>query len=94
VISWNLFRHFCLILTFWGPPKKEKMAAMRKLDMSRVHNYLKCHRNVSKQANPLQVDNLITNKYVGILEASKRTLSTQCVNISVLAHVKKCLKTL
>jgi hypothetical protein len=25
------FRHFCLILTFYGPLKREKMAALRKL---------------------------------------------------------------
>jgi hypothetical protein len=56
--------------------------------MSRVHDYLKCHRNVTKQANDLQVDNLITNKSVEISEASRIILNTQCVKISVLINVK------
>jgi hypothetical protein len=74
-------------------PKKEQTTALRKLHVSRVHNSLKCHRNVTKQTNPLQVDNLITNKSVAILEASRRILNTQCVNVYVLANVKNSLKT-
>jgi len=33
--------------------------------------------------------NLIINKSVAILEASKRIVNTQCVKISVLANIKK-----
>jgi len=47
-----------------------------------------CHRYVTKHTNPLQVDNLITNKSVAILEDSTRILNKQCVGISVLANVK------
>jgi len=36
----------------------------------------KCHRNVIKQTNLLQVDNLIINKSVSILEASRQILNT------------------
>jgi len=62
------------------------MAAMRKLCMcQRVHDSLKCHRNIT---NPLQEDNLITNKSVAILEDSRIILNTQCVRVSVLANVK------
>jgi len=32
-ISWDGFRHFCLILTFCGLPKKEQMVSLRKLYM-------------------------------------------------------------
>jgi len=37
----------------------------------------------------LQVDNLITNKSVAILEASRRITNTDCVTTYVLANVKK-----
>jgi len=41
------------------------------------------------QANQLfKVDNLITNKSVTILEASRRIVNTQCVKISLLPNVK------
>jgi len=40
-----------------------------------------------KQTNPLQVDNLITNKYVAILEASRRILNIECVEIFVCVNV-------
>jgi len=39
--------------------------------MSIVHSSVKCHRNVIKETNPLQVDDLITNKSVAMLEASR-----------------------
>jgi hypothetical protein len=55
--------------------------------MSRIPNSLKCQRNVTKETNPLQVDNLIINKSVTILETSRRILN-KCVNISVLPNVK------
>jgi hypothetical protein len=58
------------------------------IKLSGVHESLKCNRNVCKQTNPLQVDNLITNKSVAISEASRRILNTKCVKISVLANVK------
>jgi len=37
---------------------------------------LKCHRNVSKQTNPLQVDDLVTDKSLAVLDASRRILNT------------------
>jgi len=40
---------------------------METIHVSRVHDSLKCHRNVIKEMNPLQVDNLINNKSVAIL---------------------------
>jgi hypothetical protein len=43
------------------------------------------------QANTLQVDDLITNKSVTILKAS-RILNTHCVKIPVLANVEIFLK--
>jgi hypothetical protein len=55
---------------------------------SSVHDCFKCHRNVTMQTKPLQRDNLITNKYGTILEASRTILNTQCVKIYVLASVK------
>jgi len=39
------------------------------------------------------VENLITNKSVAILEASRSILNARCVKIYVLANVKKVLKT-
>jgi hypothetical protein len=56
--------------------------------MYRFIEFLKCHRKVSKHTNPLQVDNLITNKFVVILEAFRRILTTDQVKISVLPNVK------
>jgi hypothetical protein len=58
----------------------------------RVHYSLKCHRTVIKQMNPLQVNNLITNKSVAILEASRRIMNTQCFKISVLLSVTSSWK--
>jgi len=46
----------------------------------------KCHRNVSKQTNPLQVNDAITN--LESLKASRRILDTQYVKSSVLANMK------
>jgi len=40
------------------------------------------------------VDDLITNKSLGNYEASRRTLDTHSVKISVLVNTKKILKTL
>jgi len=37
---------------------------------------------------PLKVDNLISNKYVTILEACGRILNTVCVRIYFLPNVK------
>jgi hypothetical protein len=75
----------CLLLMFCGAPKKEQAAA---IFMSRVRDSLKCHRNVTKQTNPLQVDNLITNKSMAILEASRSIVNTHCLKTYVLANVK------
>jgi len=40
------------------------------------------------------VDNLITNKSVATLEASRRILDAKCANISVLANVKNFKNTM
>jgi hypothetical protein len=56
--------------------------------MSRDNNSLKCYRDVTKQTNQLQVNNMIKNKFVAVLEASRRILNAHCVKISVLANVK------
>jgi len=61
---------------------------METIHVSRVHDSLKCHRNIIKQINPLKVNNLIINKCVAILEAFRRILNTQCVSIFVLMNVK------
>jgi hypothetical protein len=61
-------------------------STVETINVSRVHDSLKCHRNVTKQTNTLQVNNLFKNTSVAILEASRR-LNTQCVKISVLANV-------
>jgi len=45
--------------------------------MCQVYNFLKCHRNVSKQTNCSEVDDLITNKPPGNFEASRRILHAQ-----------------
>jgi hypothetical protein len=45
-------------------------------------------RNITKQTNPSQEQNVITNKSVAILEASRRILNTQCVKISSFAKGK------
>jgi hypothetical protein len=55
---------------------------------NRVHNFLKCHRNVGNQTDPLQDNDLITNKSVAILEASTRIINIHCDKISVLANVQ------
>jgi len=44
------------------------------------------------QTKPLQRDNLITNKYGTILEASRTILNTECVKIYALANVKNFLR--
>jgi len=61
---------------------------METIHVWRVHKSLKCHRNVTKQTNPLQVDTIITNNCVEILEASRRILNTQCAKIYVPANVE------
>jgi hypothetical protein len=59
---------------------------------SRLDEFLKCHRNVTKKTNLLQVDNLSTNKSMAIFEAPRRNMNTQCVKISLLSNVKKSQK--
>jgi len=70
--------------------RKRKHASFEKtINVSRVYNFLKCHRNVSNQTNPTQVDNLITYKPMGNSEASRRIVDTHSVKISVLENTKK-----
>jgi hypothetical protein len=75
-ISWDVFIGF--ILTFCGPTKKEQTTTLWKLFMCQEFMIYKCHRNVTKQTNPLQEDNLL-QIHVAILEAYGRILNTQCV---------------
>jgi len=63
----------------WTTKVRTDNSIVETVHVSRVHNSLKCHRNVTKQINPLQVDDLITHKSVAILEASRRILNTQYV---------------
>jgi hypothetical protein len=71
----------------WTTKERTDNRIIETIYGSRVHGSLNCHRHVAKQINPLQVDNLITNKSLTILEAS-RILNTQCVRTYVLANVK------
>jgi hypothetical protein len=72
----------------WTTQERTDSSTEETIHVSRVHGSLKCHRNVYQQINSLQINNLITNKPVALLEASRRILNTQCVKISVLANVK------
>jgi len=51
------------------------------MHVSIVYDSLKCHRDVSKKAIPLEVDNLITIKSVAILKPPAGILNTLCVKI-------------
>jgi hypothetical protein len=66
---------------------------MVTIHVSKVQDSLKCHRIVTKQTNPLQVDNLITNKSYALCKASKRIVKTQYVKTYALANVKNFLQT-
>jgi len=44
----------------------------------RVNNHLKCHKNVTKHTNHLEVDILMTSKFVAVLGACKKSLTTDC----------------
>jgi hypothetical protein len=60
----------------------------RSVNVSRVNDFvLKSHRNVSKQTNPLKAKDLITNKSLTALEASRRILDTYWVKSTVLANM-------
>jgi hypothetical protein len=48
----------------------------KTIHVTTVHYVFRCQGNVSKQTNPFQVDDLITNKYVALLEASRKILNT------------------
>jgi hypothetical protein len=43
------FAHFCLSLTFCRPPKEGQQHWGNYICVKRVHESLKCHRNVNKQ---------------------------------------------
>jgi len=51
--------------------------------------FLKCLRNVTKRTKPLQVDDLITNKFVSVLEASRRVTVRECVKFFLLPNGEK-----
>jgi len=67
--------------------KRNDSSNVKTIHTSRLHDSVKCYRNVTKQTNPLQVENLITNKSVVNLEAPRRIFKTQCVKISILANM-------
>jgi hypothetical protein len=79
-----ILSRFDILLT---TKERTDSSIMEIVHVSRVHDFLKCHRKVMKQTNPLQVDNLITNKYVAILEAFRRILNIECVEIFVCVNV-------
>jgi hypothetical protein len=60
--------------------KRTDSSTVETIHASGVQDSLKCHRNVTKQTNPLQVDNLIIDKSVATLEASRRILNIVCQN--------------
>jgi len=45
------------MMPLWTNKERTNGTTKKTIYMSRVHNALKCHSNVSKQTNPLQVDN-------------------------------------
>jgi len=71
----------------WTIKERKDGSFDKTINVSRVHNFLKCHRNVIKQTDALLVDNSITNKSLGNFEVS-RILDTHCVKISILANTK------
>jgi hypothetical protein len=77
-----------LLDVLWTNKGRTDSSTVETIQVSRVHNSLKCHVNVTEQTNPLHVDNSITNKYVAILEGSRTILNTQYVKTYVLANVK------
>jgi hypothetical protein len=60
-----------LLDILWNTKERTDSTTVETICVSRVHNSLKCNRNVTKQTNPLQVDNLITHESVGILSVPK-----------------------
>jgi hypothetical protein len=46
----------------WTAEERKDGSFDKTNNASRVHNFYKCHRNISKQTNPLQVNDLIKNK--------------------------------
>jgi hypothetical protein len=89
----EVFRHFCLSFTLWAAKVRTHSNTEKIIHVSRVNEFLKCHRNVTNQTNPLQADNLYTNKSVVILEASKKKYDhTVCQNSS--SKCEKFLKIL
>jgi len=71
-ISWDVFRHFDW-LTFVDHQRKNRQNC-GNYTCVKSSQFLKYHRSVTKQTNPLKVDNLITNKSVTIVEAPRRIL--------------------
>jgi hypothetical protein len=45
----------------WITKERTDSSNEETIYVSRVHNFFKCHSNVSKQTNPLHMDDLITN---------------------------------
>jgi hypothetical protein len=84
----RFFRYSAYFDVLWTTKERTGSSIMETMCVSKIHNYLKCHRNITEQTNPLQVDNVITNKSLLIYEVSRRIMNTQCVRISVLVSVK------
>jgi hypothetical protein len=73
-VSYDALGHFVLFWYLLDYRRKDN-SSVETVHVPSLHNSLKCCRNVTKQNNPLQVDNLITNKAVAILEASRGVLN-------------------
>jgi len=84
----DVFRHLSDFAILWAIKERMDSSNEDTIHASRVHDSLKYQRTVTKQINPLQVHNLITNRSVAILETSRRIMNTKCVKTSVLANVK------
>jgi hypothetical protein len=65
----------------WTAKERTKSSIVETMHVSRVHDSLKCYRKVNKQTNPLQVDNLITNKSGNLRNLYKNSEHTVCQNL-------------
>jgi hypothetical protein len=76
----------------WTTKERKDSSTEETINVQNVHKLLKCHRNASKQTNPLQVDDLITNKSLAIFEASRRIMDTHSVKMPLHANIKHFYK--
>jgi hypothetical protein len=71
---WEILSDFDVL---WTTKERTDSSIVEIIHVSGVNDSLKSHR-VTKQTNPWQVDNLITNKSVVVYEASRRILNILC----------------